>query len=214
MTTTCQTIVSRAQGFSPLNSALTNDNAEMLTRIRSEQQALFDGLCGDIAGRFQASQTLTSTSAASGRTIDLSTLSKPLSRLLRLALPTGARVRQVDVQDQHGTHAPRYYLQELTAVEVSNDWSSVTGTVAVTVVYAYGPTDIDPTAAVTQTITLPDVWADLLILPLAFYLFTKDPGRNPQEGVEIQTTLSERRAAFSRFLARAGGDAMHPGASA
>ena len=210
MTTTAQQIVSRAQAMSALNTPLTSDSGVMLSRIRADQQAVFSGVFGQIGDRFQATASLTSTSGASGRTVDLSALTPPLGRVLTLTLASGARVRQVDVQDQDSKHAPRYYARGLTLVEVSNDWSTATGTVSLTLNYVTGPTDIDPTGSLTQTVSVPDSWTDLLVLPLAMAVANADPGRDPAEYARLDALYQARIAAFRVYLGSYAGDALHP----
>ena len=205
MTTACSTIVSRAQSFSPLNSALTTDRGEMLSRIRADQQMLFTSMAGLARGRFQASESLTSTNAASGRTFDLSTLTSPLERLLKVVLQDGREVNQVDILDTDAELSPRYTIQGLSLIEVGSDWSSVSGTVSATFTYLTGATDIDPTGDLSQNVSVPDAWIDLLVLPLAFYLFQKDPGRDPNEGQRIQAMLDERQQAWMAYLTQYGG---------
>ena len=205
MSTACSTIVSRAQAFNPLNSALTSDRGEMLSRIRADQQMLFTSMAGLARGRFQATETKTSTSAASGRTVDLSTLSSPLERLLKVALQDGTEVNQVDILDTDAELSPRYTVAGTTLTEVSSDWSSTSGAVTLTLTYVYGATDISPDGDLAQTVSVPDAWVDLLVLPLAFYLFQKDPGRDPNEGVRLQAMLDERQQAWQAYLTQYGG---------
>ena len=68
MSTTCQTIVSRARSYSTLNTPLTADSSEMLSRIRADQQALFTSIAGLTRDRFQTAVSVTSTAGAVWKT--------------------------------------------------------------------------------------------------------------------------------------------------
>lgn len=200
MTTTCSTIVSRAQSFNPLNSSLASDRGEMLSRIRADQQTLFTSMAGLARGRYQASESLTSSNASSARTFSLASLTNPMERLLKVVLQDGREANQVDILDTDAELAPRYTVAGTTLTEVSNDWSASSGAVTATFTYVYGPTDIDPSGDLAQIVSVPDPWADLLVLPLAFYLFQKDPGRDATEGQRIQAMLDERQQAWMAYL--------------
>lgn len=211
MTTTCQTIVDRAKSTSPLNSALASDRAEMLSRIRSDQQELFTRLAGMTRDRFQQSTSVNSSSGSSGRVIDLSALALPLERVLKLTLQDGREANQVDILDLEAELSPRYTVRGTSLIEVSNDWATVTGPVSGTLVYVYGMTDVDPAGALTQNISVPDQWIDLLVLPLSMYFFQKDPGRDDNEYARLATMLGDfdersgRRGAFLDYLENYGG---------
>lgn len=212
MTTTCQTIVDRAKSFSPLNSALASDRAEMLSRIRADQQAIFTRLAGQTRDRFQTTGALTSSSASSGRVLTLSTLlTPPVERVLKVTLQDGREANQVDVLDVEAELSPRYFVRGQTLIEVGNDWATASGPVAATIVYVYGMTDIDPAGALTQLVTVPDQWIDLLVLPLARYFFQKDPGRDAAEDARLAELLGSfddrtgRRGAFLDYLENYGG---------
>lgn len=206
MTTTCQTIVTRAQAFSALNQPLTTDRAEMLSRIRADQQALFTSVAGLARDRFTTTTALTSTAAARGRTCDLAGVTPPVERVLQLVLSDGREVFQVDELDQAAELAPRYFVRGTTLVEVGNDWNTAAGTaVTATLAYVYGATDIDPAGLYTQAVSVPDAWVDLLVLPLAMYLHTKDPGRDPAEYQALAARLDERQQAFLAYLGNYGG---------
>jgi hypothetical protein len=211
VTTTCQTIVDRAKSANPLNASLSGDRAEMLSRIRADQQELFSRIAGTTRDRFQTTATITSSSAARRRVLTLSALSPVVERVLRLELPDGREVSQVDVLDPDAELAPRYAVQGETLVEIDNDWSTVSGTVSLSLRYVYGMTDISPDGALSQLVTVPDPWIDLLVLPLAMYFFRKDPGREDAEYVRLAALLGEfeprsgRRGAFLDYLENYGG---------
>lgn len=204
MTTTCQAIVDRAKSFNTLNAPLAADPAEMLSRIRADQQALFTENAGITRDRFQTAKSLTSTGGVAGRSFDLSTITPPIERVLTLTLADGRLVSQVDVQDTDAELTPRYIVRGQSLIEVSNDWGT-SGTVGATLVYVYGATAIDPAGNLTQLVSVPDEWSDLLVLPLAQYLFQKDPGRDPAEGARLDAMLAGRQKAFLDFLVNYGG---------
>lgn len=206
MSTTCQTIVTRAVSFSPLNVPLADDKAEMLSRIRADQQALFTTTAALTRDRFTTTLAVTSTAAASARTISIASLTLPLERILDLTLTDGREVSQVDVLDTDAELAPRYFVRGLSLIEVSNDWNTASSAaVTGTLTYVYGATDIDPDGAYTQAVTVPDQFTDLLVLPLAIYLAAKDPGRDPNETAMLRGMLAERTEAWLAYLKGYGG---------
>lgn len=203
-TTTCNTIIQRAQAFNALNTGLTTDAAEMLSRIRADQQALFTSLAGLTRDYFQSTAILTSTGGSSARSFDLSAISPVVERVLLVTLGDGRTVNQVDVLDQDAELAPRYIVRGQTLIEVGNDWGTA-GAKTATLVYVSGMTDIDPSGSLTQTVTVPDPWIDLLVIPLAMYLSQKDPGRDPNEVVALKAMLDDRQQAFVAYLTQFGG---------
>ena len=204
MSTSCADIISRAQDFSPLNVPLTSDTGEMLSRIRADQKAIFSAVAAETIDYFQASQTLTSSGGSSGRTLDLTGLTLPLERILTATLQDGRSLSAVHPMDVDAELSPRYTVRGQTLVEVSNDWGA-SGTKSVTLLYVYGPTDIDPNGNTTQVVTLPDQWTDLLVIPLAMYLFQKDPGRDPGEYDRLTNMNDEKQQAFMGYLKSFGG---------
>jgi hypothetical protein len=204
VTTTCQSIVDRAKSFNTLNTPLASDPIEMLSRIRADQQALFTGVAGETRDRFQTTKALTSSSGSSERSFALAALTPPIERVLMLTLGDGREASQVDVQDVEAELVPRYIVRGQTLVEVKNDWG-LAGIVSATLVYVYGATAIDINGVLTQQVSVPDEWTDLLVLPLAQYLFQKDPGRDPAEGVRIDALLRARQESFLDYLTNYGG---------
>jgi hypothetical protein len=213
MTVSCQTILDRARQLSPLNPSVSTDRVETLTRIRRDQQELWTETTALYRDFFQAVQTIASSSGASGRVFDLSALTPPVERVLLVTLNDGRELSRVVVNDPDAEFPPRYYQRSRTLVEVGNDWSAVAGPVSAQLVYGYGMTDIDPAGALTQNVTVPDQWIDLLVWPLALYLWEKDPGRDPAEGALLMQQLGAwrpeptgLRASYLAFLAGVGGD--------
>lgn len=205
MSTSCQQIYVRAKQSTPANADIVSYPPEILARIEAEQQALFASVAGVTRDRFQTTASITSSSGSSARTLDLSTLTAPVERLLTVTLSDGRIARQVDVIDVAAELSPRYLVRGQTLVEVSNDWSTTTGTVSATIVYVYGPTTIDPSGAYTQTVSVPDAWADLLVLPLQIYFANQRPATSPTEIAELQGRLKDRQGAFVDYLTNYGG---------
>jgi hypothetical protein len=206
MTTSCQQIVDGARKFNTLNVPLTSDNREMLTRIIADQQDVFTNVAGMTRDRFQTQAALTSSAAMSGRSFDLSVITPPIERALTLFLADGREVNQVDVLDIDAELKPRYIVRGQTIVEVLNDWNTASGAaVNATLTYVYGPTVIDPAGLLTQLVSVPDQWIDLLVLPLALYLHQKDPQRDPTEADRLEKMLSKRQDAFVMYLTNFGG---------
>lgn len=203
MTTTVQQLYVRAKQSSPANLPLIPTIPEVLARIDAAQQTLFAMLSGVTRDRFQASVTITSTTGTSGRVFDLSTLTLPVERVLQLTLSDLREAHQVDVLDVDAELSPRYIVRGQSLIEVSNDWLTGSGTVSATLVYVYGPTAIDVTGDYTQTVTVPDAWADLLVLPLQQYFASQ---RAPAPGDDlIAPQLAERTKAYLASLTNYGG---------
>lgn len=205
MTTTAQNIIDRAKAFNPLNASLTTSTVEMLSRIRADQQALFTSVAALSRDRFQKTESIASTAAASGRVFALAGTSSPLERVLKLVLNDGREAHEVDILDVDAELAPRYYVQGTSLIEVTNDWSAASGVVNATLTYVYGAVDVDSNGATTQPVSVLDQWIDLLVLPLAMYLHQKDPGRDPVEYERLTTLLDERQQAFTTYLTNYGG---------
>lgn len=204
MAVTIQNVIDRAKAFSPLNASLAGDPVELVTRVQQMQQRVFTAVASlPVAllgrSRFTVAQAVTSSNSASGRTYALSALSQPMERLLRVSLgATGAEVLPVTEFDTNVNLPPRYFVRGQTLTEVSNDWSAITGTVSLSILYAFGAAAISPTGGTAQLVTVPDEWADLLVKPLAMYFHQKDPGRDP---TEYQFLDAEYSAVWNGFLA-------------
>lgn len=207
MATTCQNVIDRAKTFSPLNVSLTTDPVEMVVRVQQMQQRVFTAIAPLNAARFSVVATPNSTSASSNRTVDLSPLSPPVERVRRVALPSGVDVDQVTEMDPNAELAPRYFPRGQKLYEVGSDWGA-TGVVVMTILYAYGATPITATGGTSQAISLPDEWADVLIIPLARYLHTKDPGRDPIEYQNLTTQYGEAWTAFLGYVTNYDGELM------
>lgn len=208
MTTTCQDIILRAKAMSPLNAGLTADSVEMLTRIRSIQERVFVATAQLSRTRFATVDIMTSTNAASGRSIDLTTLTQPLMRILKVWRSSdGIEVRQVPEADQNSQLSPRYYVRGTTMWEVGSDWSTSSGTVDLDVQYAYGPTSININGSTSSiNVSIPDEHIDVLIYPLAMYLHQKDTGRDPAEYQQLDSQYRDAWQSFLDYLTNYGGD--------
>jgi len=204
MSTTCADIIARAQAFSSSNGPLTSNGSVMLSRIRADETALFSKAAEVNRDYFSVSTALTSTSGSSARTFAIGALTPPVERILKLTLSTGVEVNQVDSLDIDGELAPRYTTNGTTLTEVNSEWGA-TGTISATLMYAKGAASIDPTGALTQTVTTPDEWTDLLVISLAQYLHHMDVGRDPMEGQRLQALHDDRMQDFFNHLAHFGG---------
>lgn len=206
MSTNVQTIYARARAFNPRSPLSAPRPQEILARVDADQQALFTSIAALTRDRFQLSVSVTSTAAASGRVIDLATLVRPIERVLKFVLADGREVSQVDLLDLEAELAPRYYVQGTSLIEVSNDWATTHGsTVSGTLTYVYGATAIDPDGALTQAVTVPDAWCDLLVLPLVLYLAAKDPQPDQPFVERVTALLEERQQAYVSYLGNYGG---------
>jgi hypothetical protein len=205
VTTSCADIIARAGSFNALNSALTGDAVEMLSRIRADQQRIFTAVAGQTRDRFKGVSVLSSGTGSSARAFDLSGVTPPIERILKLTLADGREASQVDELDTAAELSPRYFVRGTTLYEVSNDWSAVSGAVTATLVYVFGATAISPTGGLAQNVTIPDEWIDVLVIPLAAYLHTKDPGRDPSEYEKLVGMLDEAQQGFVNYLTAYGG---------
>jgi|SRR6185312_7359867 len=201
--TTIQQIYVRARQMSPANGGVVSQPSEILARVEADQQALFASVATISRDRFQTTASITSTSGSTTRGFDLSALSPSVERVLQLVLSDGREAHQVDVLDVDAELSPRYIIRGRTLIEVSNDWLVGSGTVSATLVYVYGPTAILPNTDLTQTISVPDEWADLLVLPLAQYLAQQ---RQPTDAdATLAPKLEARTQAFMAYLTNFGG---------
>jgi len=204
MTTTCNDIITRARAFSSSNGPLTADGSVMLSRIRADQAALFSKVAEVNRDYFSASASVTSTSGTSGRTFDVSGLTFPLERILKLVLADGRALNQVDPLDIDGELAPRYIANGFTLTEINGEWGA-SGSVSATLSYVRGPTDIDPAGDLAQLVSIPDKWTDLLVIPLSLFLFHADVGRDPLEGQRLQSLSDARLQDFFNYISHLGG---------
>lgn len=207
MATTILQIQQRAVAWSSANGlqSLVSDTADIINRIAADERALFDLAASMNSYYFAVSTAVTSSSGSSGRTIATSGLTPPVGRILRLVLASGDEVNQVDLRDQDAELSPRYYLLGTVLTEIGNEWSATSGTVSGTLTYVKRPAVLSTTGALTQTVTLPDEFADLLEMKLAFYLAHKDYGREQPELVRLEKLIQQRTAEYLAFLQSFGG---------
>jgi hypothetical protein len=198
MTTTLQQIQDRAVAFSSANglSSLVSDRAEIINRIAGFERDVYDLATRENRYFFAIAVAVVSTSGSSGRTIDLSALAIPCGRILKFVLNDGRTVDQVDVQDLEAELAPRYYVLGTKIYEVSNDWNASAGGVSGVLTYVRQPAALSVAADLTQTITLPDEFADMLEVRLAYYLAHKDVGRDPVELERLEKMIAEQDENF------------------
>ena len=207
MTTTIQDIQTRAVAWSSANGlqSLVSDNAEIINRVAADERQLFDLAASTNSYFFATTAAVTSSSGTSARTITTTALTPPVGRILRFVLDSGAEVSQVDVRDTDAELSPRYYMLGTTLYEVSNDWSAASGTVGGTLTYVKRPTALDTTGTLTQTVTLPDEFTDILDLKLAHYLAHKDYGRENPEIKRLEEMVARREQDFVQFITSFGG---------
>lgn len=206
MATTAQDVINRAKAFNPLNTSLTADTVELLTRIQQIQQRVFTSVAKLNSPRLSVSVSANSTNAASARVVDLSALAQRVERLIRVGLGSTTEILPVSEIDTASQLAPRYFIRGQSLIEVGSDWSASSGVVSVTLLYAYGATAITPTGATSQAVSVPDEFADVLILPLARYLHQKDPGRDSGESERLAGDYKEAWGMFMLYLTNYDGD--------
>lgn len=212
MATTCSTILTRAAQYSTANKGLTGDTQEMMRRLVFAQNRVMDRLASLNRFYYATTVTATSTAGASGRSIVLTpgvtnglpNGALPVGRLLKLTLPSGTELNQVDVQDLNAELAPRYYPMGKRLYEVNSEWdASSANAVVLTLVYVQRAALIVETADPNTTnVTLDDEFTDLLELDLAAYLAHKDLGRPPDEIARLEGAWESR---FQDLLAYVDG---------
>jgi len=193
MATAIQDVLTRALGYSTQDNAadLYSNTSEIIAQVAAFERDIFR-----VAAAFtrnlvvQASSSFNSNNASANRTVDLSTASPGVERIIRIQLG-GVWVSLVDVEDIDAELPPRAYLLGSVLTEVGSDWGA-TGVVALVIDYVVKPATLDPTSNLSQTITLPDEFADLLAIRLAHYLAIKDVGRDPAEAQELDTIYQTR----------------------
>ena len=208
MSTAIQDVLTRALGYSTQDNAadLYSNTSEIIAQVAAFERDIFR-----VAAAFtrnlvvQASSSFNSTNAAANRTVDLSTASPGVERIIRIQLG-GVWVSLVDLEDVDAELPPRAYLLGSTLTEVGSDWGA-TGVVALVIDYVVKPATLDPTSNLSQTITLPDEFADLLAIRLAHYLSIKDVGRDPAEAQELDTIYQTRLKSMLDALDHREGEA-------
>lgn len=207
MTTTLQQIQDRAVAFSSANglASLVSDPSEIINRIAGFERDVYDLATRENRYFFAVAANVASTGGSSGRSIALSGLAIPCGRILKLVLNDGRTVDQVDVLDLEAELAPRYYVLGTTIYEVSNDWSGGTGAVGGVLTYVRQPSLLSTAGDLTQAITLPDEFADMLELRLAQYLAHKDVGRDPLELQRLDKMIEDQDENFISHVGQFAG---------
>jgi hypothetical protein len=176
----------------------------MLSQIRADQAALFSKIAEVNRDFFALTATINSSGGPSGRTFDLSALTYPLERILKVTLADGRELNQVDPLDVDGELAPRYTVRGFTLTELNAEWGP-TGSVSASLMYVRGPVDIDPNGSLAQQVSIPDKWTDLLVVSLAQYICHADVGRDPAEETRLQSRHDDRMGDFFNYLSHLGG---------
>jgi hypothetical protein len=211
MTTTLQQIVDRAVARSVANrgtSLVPTDTALTVERIGTAEHALFVRLASDQRTYFQRRAAVTTTASVAGaaRTADLAAVTPPVVRVLRVARTLdGREVLPVDLQREDDAWGPRYTTAGLTLTEVVDatgaTWSpSDPAALALTVDYVAGPVALNLAGALTQTVTVPDLFVDLLVNRFAAFLVLRDVGRDEQELAALDAEYERRYSDFLKFM--------------
>lgn len=204
-----QSIVDLAVGFSTANPgmAVLANTAQLIARMRADQRAIYTKIAERNRTYYLQTVGVTSNVAASGRVVDLSAVTPPLERLLQLVLSDGRVVSLVDILDLESELAPRCYVLGQQLVEVGNDYSPDASAINGTLYYVAAPTDLDTTGDLTQAMSLPTDWSDLLVIPLAQWLAAQDSTQALQGGpprddeiARLQTMYEETLETFLTYL--------------
>lgn len=184
MTTTVQNIIDRAIDRNAANrlDSLTESTTVMIHRVNQDAIRLRQQLLDRNKTFFFQEEAKATNAAASARVLDLESLGSgnKVGRLVKVSLPSGAKVSIVDYIDRTAALAPRGYPKQKTIVEVGSEWGA-SGAVVLTVAYNIGCTSLVLTGATTQNVTIDDEYAWLLDNRLGAYLAAKDVGRSADE---------------------------------
>lgn len=183
------------------------DIQDALVRIEQAQQHAFTEFTAQNRSGFLTTGTFASTTGNGNRTVDLS--AQPVQRIVRVTLAaSGIEVANVNPAVPTTEMAPRYYTRGETLVEVSNDWDTTTSASAsLTVLYASRPVALVTVlgSALTQTVSVPDRWTDVLVYELGAYLATKDIGRDDSEAAGHMAVRAQVLADWVAASAQFGG---------
>lgn len=218
MTTTCADIVTRALALSVANQGLldvnaTDDVQDALVRINSGQQLAWTEFTAQNRTAYLTTSGLSSSAGNGGRTIDLTVADPPVQRIVRVTRRSdGVDVALVDPAIPNAEMSPRYYTQGSTLVEVSTDWdSSTTDNVVLDVLYVSrcAELDVSATADLTQAVSIPDRFTNVLVYDLGVYLCEKDVGRSDAEVAALQAKRDQALQDWITAEAQLGGTMVY-----
>lgn len=202
MATTVQDVIDRAVALSVANQGLATNPPDLIYRINQYQRRAFTEFTDVNRYAFQTSASVVSSAGNGNRVATLSTLTAKVERVLKVTLPSGVEVSQVDLQDVTAELAPRYYPRGETLVEVGTDWNTAAPTaVTLTVAYCSRPDDLNTIGATNQLVSIPDGYCDILVYELAAYFAFSDVGRDPGEA---QALMAQRNAAMANWITQGG----------
>lgn len=218
MSTSCADIVTRAIGLSVANNGVLDptqsaDVQDALVRISQAQARAFTRFSIANKTSFLTSAVVTSLAGNGNRTADLSALAPRVQRIITLKLTTsGIDVALVDPNVPTAEMAPRYFTQGETLMEVSNDWDTASANaVSLTLLYSSRPPDLDVSAVgtLTQSVSIPDRYTDILVYDLGAYLAEKDVGREMAEVTDLLTKRDESLAVWIDSATQFGGTQVY-----
>jgi len=202
MATTVQDIIDRAVGLSVANQGLATNPPDLIYRINQYQRRAFTEFIDVNRYAYQTSASVVSSAGNGNRVANLATLTSKVERVLKVTLPSGIEVSQVDLQDVNAELAPRYYARGETLVEVGTDWNPAAATaVDLTIDYCSRPNDLDPNGTTNQLVSIPDGFCDILVYELGAYFASSDVGRDPNEAASL---LGQRNDAMDSWIAYGG----------
>jgi hypothetical protein len=217
MTTTCADILTRALSLSVANQGLLDPNVTAdvqtaLARISQAQIKAFIAFTQANRTAFLTSISNASNAANGHRIVDLSGQSPRVERIVRVELPSGVEVALVDPAVPTSEMAPRYFTEGDTLHEIANDWDPTSaGTVTLTILCATRPPELDvsATAALTQLVSIPDRFTDLLVYELGAFLAESDVGRDQAEVTALRTQGASVLGEWIASAAQFGGVATY-----
>lgn len=215
MTTTCADVVTRALGLSVANQGVLDvtqaaDVALALAQINAAQHRAYTLFTAKNKTGELYAVTQTTTAGASDRRLVVASNTPRVQRILRITLADGTECALVDPNVPTSELAPRYYTFGETIAEVSNDWDTTSaGTVQLSLLYSIRPTDFDLSGALTQAISIPDRFTDILVYDLGAWLCERDVGRTEEEVTDLQTKRDATLSSWIESAAQFGGVAVY-----
>lgn len=204
MATTVQTILTRALDRYVENrgTSVQPSDPVVIWRVGQDERAIYRRVIQDNRYFTLERVTVNSTAGASAREIDTAALTPPVGRTLRLERQSdGAEIAFVDATNVNAELAPRALIDTKKVIEIGSDWSSASGAVAFTLMYLSLPVALNTAGALTQTVTLPDEWCELLDNRFAAYLARKDVGRSDVDIAALDKEYEDLYAAMRDTLA-------------
>jgi hypothetical protein len=217
MSTSCSDILTRALALSVANQGLLDPNVTAdvqtaLSRISQAQIRAFIAFTQANRTAFLTTVTKASNAANGHRVVDLATQDPRVERIVRVELPSGTEVALVDPAVPTSEMAPRYFTEGDTLHEILNDWDTTTANaVTLTILCATRPPELDVSAlgTLSQAVSIPDRFTDILVYELGAFLAESDVGRDDAEVTELRQKSAAVLSDWINSSAQFGGVATY-----